>query len=89
METEVNRIAVGPAEFLTIPGEALPNIGFYLKRHMKGTPRFLLGLCCDELGYILTPEDYDLQLYKYETSVSIGQQIEPLMVQNLLATLPK
>ena len=89
LETEVNRIAIGPAEFLTIPGEALPNIGFYLKRHMKGTPRFLLGLCCDELGYILTPEDYDLQLYKYETSVSVGPQIEPLMVHNLLDTLPK
>ena len=84
----MNRIAIGPAEFLTIPGEALPNIGFYLKRQMRGSPKFLLGLCCDELGYILTPEDYGLDLYKYETSVSIGPQIEPRMIQNLQALLP-
>ena len=87
--TEVNRLTIGPAEFLTLPGEALPNIGLYLKSRMTGTPRFLLGLCGDELGYILTPEDYGLALYRYEAGVSVGPQIEPLMVQNLLALLPK
>ena len=87
--TEVNRLTIGPAEFLTLPGEALPNIGLYLKSRMTGKPRFLLGLCGDELGYILTPEDYGLSLYRYESSVSVGPQIEPLMVQNLLALLPK
>jgi hypothetical protein len=85
VETEVNRFTIGPAEFLTIPGEALPNVGFYLKRHMQGKPKFLLGLTGDFLGYILTPEDYGLQLYEYETQVSVGPQIEPRMVQNLLA----
>lgn len=89
METEVNRITIGPAEFITIPGEALPNIGLYLKNKMQGTPRFVLGLCCDELGYILTPEDFDLKLYRYESSVSVGPQIEPLMVQNLLSIMSK
>ena len=88
LETEVNRFTIGPAEFLTIPGEALPNLGFYLKRHMKGQPRFLLGLTCDFLGYILTPEDYGLKLYEYETSVSVGSQMEPLMVRNLLGLVP-
>lgn len=87
IETEVHRFTVGPAEFLTLPGEVLPNIGFYLKRHMKGSPKFLLGLTCDELGYILTPEDYGLKLYSYETSVSVGSQMEPLMVKNLLAMI--
>ena len=95
LETEVNRITIGPAEFLTLPGEVLPNIGLYLKHAMragdggKNKPKFLLGLCSDELGYILTPEDYFLPLYKYESSVSVGPQMEPLMVQNLLALLKK
>lgn len=95
LETEVNRITIGPAEFLTLPGEVLPNIGLYLKHAMRATnggkdkPKFLLGLCSDELGYILTPEDYFLPLYKYESSVSVGPQIEPLMVQNLLALLKR
>lgn len=89
LTTEVNRIKIGTAEFLTIPGEALPNIGLYLKQKMTGSPRFILGLCGDELGYILTPEDYGLSLYHYEAGVSVGPQLEPLMVQNLFALLPK
>jgi hypothetical protein len=83
LETEVCRITIGDAEFLTLPGEVLPNIGFYLKSLMHGRPKFLLGLTCDELGYILTPEDYGLELYQYEASVSVGSQLEPLMIRNL------
>jgi len=81
--TEVSHLAVGPAQFVTIPGEALPNIGFLLKRYMKGEPKFVLGLCGDELGYILSEEDYGLKLYSYETSVSVGSQIGPQVVANL------
>lgn len=87
LETEVCRITIGDAEFLTLPGEVLPNIGLYLKTLMQGKPKFLLGLTCDELGYILTPEDYVLDLYRYEASVSVGPEMEPLMVQNLKAVL--
>src|SRR5579884_683604 len=87
IETEVNRITIGPAEFLTLPGEVLPNIGLYLKRLMSGQPKFLLGLTCDELGYILTPEDYGLDLYRYETSVSVGSEMGARMEQNLRALL--
>lgn len=87
IETEVNRIVIGPAEFLTLPGEALPNIGFYLKRHMTGNYKFLLGLTCDELGYILAKEDFGLDLYAYETSVSVGEKMAPMMVDNLLALM--
>lgn len=87
LETEVCRVTIGDAEFLTMPGEVLPNIGFYLKSLMHGHPKFLLGLTSDELGYILTPEDYGLELYQYEASVSVGSQLEPLMVQNLRALM--
>jgi hypothetical protein len=89
IETEVNRITIGPAEIVTMPGEALPNIGIFLKQHMQGHPKFQIGLCCDELGYILTPEDYYLDLYKYENSQSVGEQIGAAMVQNLLAMEPQ
>ncbi|MGC8667410.1 MAG: neutral/alkaline non-lysosomal ceramidase N-terminal domain-containing protein [Chthonomonadales bacterium] len=85
--TEVSRFTIGPAEFLTFPGEVLPNIGLYLKRRMTGTPRFELGLTGDALGYILTPEDYGLPLYRYESSVSIGPQMGRAMENNLLALM--
>ena len=32
----MNLLHLGNAQILTIPGEALPNIGFYLKRNMQG-----------------------------------------------------
>lgn len=82
LETEVCRIGIGPAELLTIPGEALPNVGFYLKRLMHGNPKFLLGLTNDFLGYILAPEDFGLELYSYESGQSAGSSLEPLMIQN-------
>ncbi len=83
IETEVSHIRIGPAEFVTAPGEALPNIGLYIKGLMHGKPNFLFGLTGDELGYILTPEDYGLPLYSYETSVSVGPETEPRMVKNI------
>ena len=45
------------ASTLTIPGEALPNIGLYLKRKMQGEHKFLFGLTNDAFGYILTEVD--------------------------------
>jgi len=87
LETEVCRIGIGQGEFITIPGEALPNVGFYLKRQMRGHPRFLLGLTNDFLGYILTPEDFGLNLYGYESGQSVGSSIEPLMISNQKALI--
>jgi hypothetical protein len=88
-ETEVCRVGIGSAEFLTLPGEVLPNVGFYLKSMMHGSPKFLLGLTNDFLGYILTPEDFGLALYEYESGQSVGRHIEPLMIQNLEALINK
>jgi hypothetical protein len=87
VETEVARFTVGPAEFITMPGEVLPNIGLYLKRHMTGAPRFQLGLTCDALGYILTPQDWGLDLYRYESSVSVSEDMGEKMTENLMALI--
>ncbi len=83
LETEVCRIGVGPAEFVTFPGEVLPNIGIYIKSLMHGKYKFQLGLTDDFLGYILTPEDFVLPLYQYESGQSVGPRIEPMMLSNL------
>ncbi|MBU6401025.1 MAG: hypothetical protein KGS61_11950, partial [Verrucomicrobia bacterium] len=45
--TQLNVVNVGDAQILTIPGEALPNIGFYLKRKMHGRENLLFGLTND------------------------------------------
>lgn len=72
--TEVMHVTLGPIEMVTLPGEALPNIGFQIKRHMKGNPNLVIGLANDELGYILSEADYGLELYRYETSMSVGEK---------------
>jgi hypothetical protein len=71
----VNVVSVGNAQILTIPGEALPNIGFYLKRKMYGQHNLLFGLTNDAFGYILTKEDFDsFKRYAYITRTSLGER---------------
>ncbi len=83
--TEVMHVLLGPVQMVTIPGEALPNIGFQLKRHMKGDVKMIIGLANDELGYILSEADYGLKLYAYETSMSVGEKAGRVVVDKLLA----
>jgi hypothetical protein len=74
VSTQINLLNIGKIQVLTIPGEALPNIGYYLKRHMKTGQPFLFGLTNDAFGYILTKEDYDsFDRYKYVTRTSLGE----------------
>lgn len=70
----VNLVNLGPAQILTIPGEALPNIGFFLKRKMRGEHNLLFGLTNDAFGYILTQVDFNsFPAYKYISRVSLGE----------------
>lgn len=81
----VNVINLGTAQILTIPGEALPNIGFYLKRKMHGRHNLLFGLTNDAFGYILTKVDFkSFPRYNYVSRTSLGEQTgEILMDQSL------
>jgi hypothetical protein len=84
--TQLNLVNLGNAQILTIPGEALPNIGFYLKRKMRGEHNLVFGLTNDALGYILTKEDYDsFQRYSYITRTSLGERTGPILVEEALA----
>ena len=70
----VNLINLGDCQIATIPGEALPNIGFYLKRKMNGKHPMLFGLTNDAFGYILTKEDFDsFPRYEYVSRTSLGE----------------
>lgn len=74
ISTRLNLLNIGKAQVITIPGEALPNIGFYVKRHMKTDQPFLFGLTNDAFGYILTKEDFNgFERYKYITRTSLGE----------------
>jgi hypothetical protein len=79
--TQLNLINLGNAQILTIPGEALPNIGYYLKRKMRGEHNLLFGLTNDAFGYILTKEDYDsFKRYAYVSRTSLGERTGDILV---------
>ena len=83
--TRVNLVHVGDAQILTIPGEALPNIGYYLKRKMTGRHNFLFGLTNDALGYILTKEDWNsFERYNYVTRTSLGESTADILIRESL-----
>jgi hypothetical protein len=84
--TQVNVINLANAQMLTIPGEALPNIGFYLKRKMHGEHNLLLGLTNDAFGYILTKVDWNsFERYSYITRTSLGEMTGEILVEKALA----
>lgn len=78
--TEVWRVGLGrQITWMTIPGEILPKPALDLKSRMPGRYRMVVALGNDELGYILDPEDWPRDLYKYERSMSVGQETWPLL----------
>jgi hypothetical protein len=84
--TQVNIVNLGNAQILTIPGEALPNIGFYLKRKMHGQHNLLLGLTNDAFGYILTKEDWNsFERYDYITRTCLGERTGEIFIEKALA----
>ena len=85
LTTQMNLVNLGDAQILTIPGEALPNIGFYLKRKMRGKYNLLFGLTNDAFGYILTKEDFDsFKRYAYVSRTSLGERTGEILVDEAL-----
>ncbi len=83
--TQLNVVNLGDAQILTIPGEALPNIGYYLKRKMHGVHNLLFGLTNDAFGYILTKEDYDsFKRYAYISRTGLGERTGETLVTQAL-----
>jgi hypothetical protein len=83
--TRLNLLNIGTAQVVTIPGEALPNIGFYLKRNMKSKNAFLFGLTNDAFGYILTKVDFNsFKRYDYISRTSLGEMTGEIFIDATL-----
>ena len=86
----INLVNLGDAQILTIPGEALPNIGFYLKRKMRGEHNLLFGLTNDAFGYILTKVDFhSFPRYDYVSRTSLGEMTGEILIEKSLEFLDK
>jgi hypothetical protein len=85
ISTRLNYLQIGTAKVLTIPGEALPNIGFYLKRKMNTPHAFLFGLTNDAFGYILTKVDFNsFKRYDYVSRTSLGEMTGEIYIEEVL-----
>jgi hypothetical protein len=85
IRTRLNLVNLGTAQILTIPGEALPNICFYLKRKMRGEHNLLFGLTNDAFGYILTKVDFhSFPRYDYVSRTSLGEMTGEILIEKWL-----
>jgi hypothetical protein len=81
----VNLVNLGNAQILTIPGEALPNIGYYLKRKMHREHNLLFGLTNDAFGYILTKVDWkSFKRYDYISETCLGEMTGEIYIEEAL-----
>jgi hypothetical protein len=90
ISARINLLNLGNAQILTIPGEALPNIGFYLKRKMHGKNNMLFGLTNDAFGYILTKVDFQsFPRYDYVSRTSLGEMTGEILIEKSLELVNK
>ncbi len=88
IETRLNYLEIGSAKILTIPGEALPNIGYYVKRNMDTPQPFLFGLTNDAFGYILTKVDFNsFKRYDYVSRTSLGEMTGEIYIDQVMKWL--
>lgn len=85
VSTRLNFVRMGEARLLTVPGEAMPNLGAYLKRRIGGEHAMLLGLTNDAFGYILTKEDWGaFRRYEYITRTCLGERTGEILTDEAL-----
>jgi hypothetical protein len=86
----IQLVNIGNTQVLTIPGEALPNIGFFLKRKMKGEHAMLFGLTNEALGYILTQVDFQsFPRYDYVSRTSLGEMTGEILLKHWLELIER
>lgn len=82
---QVNLVNLGNAQILTIPGEALPNVGFYLKRKMHGQHNLLFGLTNEAFGYMLAKVDWQsFRRYEYVSETCLGEMTAEIYMDKAL-----
>ena len=67
VSADMSVIWIGDAQFVTVPGEVLPDIGFEIMQHMTGRMRVIVGLANGELGYLIPSFDFRAGGYEERT----------------------
>jgi hypothetical protein len=83
LRTEASLVAFGPVRMATVPGEALPELGFQIQAMLACPHPFVLCMGCDELGYILPRRYARNRNYRYENSMSVGPETANLLLARI------
>jgi hypothetical protein len=79
LPSDVALIQIGYAQFLTVPGEAFPEVGNVLRSKMSPEYPFVLGLANNEIGYIVPDSEWHDD--GYEENMSLGRGTDQLLIQ--------
>ncbi|MBU8918870.1 neutral/alkaline non-lysosomal ceramidase N-terminal domain-containing protein [Bacillus sp. FJAT-29953] len=75
-DSKISRITLGKGknavEMVTLPGEAVTNLGLNIRDLMPGNHKLLLGLTHDTLGYLIPESEWSTTAY--EETVSLGRK---------------
>ncbi|MEW6439619.1 MAG: hypothetical protein AB1640_01670 [bacterium] len=83
LATETTLIELGPVRMVTVPGEALPELGFQIQAILNCRFPFVLCLGCDELGYILPRRYENHPRYRYERSFSVAPDLGDILLEKI------
>lgn len=87
LPVEVFVIKMGPIQIATMPGEFFTPTQLLLKEAL-GKYGFVLGLTPEELGYIVSPDQFDPN--RYEESMSVTSKtgvMDPMLVEALMGLI--
>jgi hypothetical protein len=76
-------VNINDAQIVTLPGQFFCRLGLELKEEMKGTYKFLFGLTCDDLVYVLPPDEWDPKREGEEEALSLGINTWPAIKEQL------
>jgi len=76
-------VDINDAQIVTLPGQFFCRLGLDLKEQMKGTHKFLFGLTCDDLVYVLPPDEWDPNREGEEEALSLGIKTWPTIKEQL------
>jgi len=80
VENDVHWLRVGDVEGVSAPGEVAPEVGERMRGKLRARHRLILGLCDDEVGYVLEPGMFDDPEYRYEATVSLGRDTAAILL---------
>lgn len=83
LRTETSLLEFWPLRMVTVPGEALPELGFHIQAILNCPYPFVFSVGCDELGYILPRSHAKNRSYGYERSMSVSPGLSDILLEQI------